>query len=168
MSVSPMGSARVLVVTPYYKESQAVLLRCIESVRAQSVTVDHLLVADGYPQDWLDQAGVRHLRLDRSHADWGDTPRGMGCLLGVAEDYDAIALLDADCWIDPEHVELSLATAARDPAADYVVAGITNRRPDGSAFDVWQQPLEEHIDTNSFFFLPSAYRALAMSTSPLK
>jgi hypothetical protein len=37
-----MGSARVLVVTPYYKESQAVLLRCIESVRAQSVTVDHL------------------------------------------------------------------------------------------------------------------------------
>ena len=42
MSVSPMGSARVLVVTPYYKESQAVLLRCIESVRAQSVTVDHL------------------------------------------------------------------------------------------------------------------------------
>ncbi len=162
MSVSDAGSARVLVVTPYYKESQSILLRCIESVRAQTVTVDHLLVADGFPQDWLDHAGVRHLRLDRSHADWGDTPRGIGCLLGVAEDYDAIALLDADCWIDPQHVELSLATAVNDPAADYIVAAITNRRPDGSAFDVWQQPYEEHVDTNSFFFLPSSYRALAM------
>jgi glycosyltransferase involved in cell wall biosynthesis len=151
-----------LVVTAYYKEPKSVLARCIDSVRAQTIATDHLLVADGFPQDWIDQAGVRHLRLDRSHADWGDTPRGIGCLLGVAEGYDAIALLDADCWLEPDHVELSLATAAKHPSADFIVAVIINRRPDGSAFDVPQAPHEEHVDTNAFFFLPRAYRALAL------
>ena len=45
------------------------------SVRRQTVPTEHLLVADGHPQDWLESESVRHLRLDRSHGDFGNTPQ---------------------------------------------------------------------------------------------
>ena len=95
---------RVAVVTPYYKEPRGWIERCIASVAAQTHACDHFLVADGHAQDWIDGAGVRHLRLDRGHGDYGNTPRALGALLAVSEGYDAIAFLDADNWYAPEHV----------------------------------------------------------------
>jgi len=69
---------RVAVITPYYKEDRLVLERCLRSVRKQTVAVDHFLVSDGFPQDWLDHEEVRHFRLGKSHGDYGNTPRGIG------------------------------------------------------------------------------------------
>jgi hypothetical protein len=60
---------RYCVVTPYFKEDRAMLQRCMDSVRRQTTKVDHMLVADGFPQDWISTEPVRHLILDRPHAD---------------------------------------------------------------------------------------------------
>ncbi len=110
-----MNTARPIVITPYYKEDPALLRRCMDSVRTQTVPAEHLLVADGHPQDWIDSEPVRHLRLDRSHGDYGNTPRGIAAMLACSEGYPAIMMLDADNWLEPEHVELCQRAAAAKP-----------------------------------------------------
>lgn len=93
---------RVAVVTPYYKEPHDILLRCVRSVRKQTYEhVKHFMVADGYPQHLKK---VEHIRIPPS-ADCGNTPRGVGVLVALAQGFDAIALLDADCWMDKTHIE---------------------------------------------------------------
>ncbi len=88
---------RVAVVTPYYEEDRGVLERNIASVAAQHYPCDHILVADGRPQDWIDgYPDVLHLRLPRNVADCGDTPRAVGAAYACGRDYDAITFLDAD------------------------------------------------------------------------
>lgn len=57
------GTPRYAIVTPYYREPRDMLERCLASVRAQGVKVTHILVADGHPQPWLEQAGVRHISI---------------------------------------------------------------------------------------------------------
>jgi len=51
--------ARFAIVTPYYREEKWLLERCIRSAREQTLRADHILVADGFPQDWIDGEGVR-------------------------------------------------------------------------------------------------------------
>ncbi|MCU0940002.1 MAG: tetratricopeptide repeat protein, partial [Burkholderiaceae bacterium] len=103
------GGPRVAVVTPYYKERRAWLERCIASVKAQDYPVTHYMVADGFAQDWIDHSGVRHLKLDQGHADFGNTPRAIGAQLAVSEGFDAVCFLDADNWFAPDHVSRCLA-----------------------------------------------------------
>ncbi|MFG1419931.1 hypothetical protein V5F38_19105 [Xanthobacter sp. V0B-10] len=154
---------RVLVVTSYHKEERALIERTIRSVANQTAAatgaaIDHMLIADGFPQDWIDGEAVRHIRLDLAHADYGNTPRGVGTLLGVVEDYDAICYCDADNWFEPDHIAACLALAAKyGDNVDYVVAQRTMRRPDGSVLPVADEPIEHHVDTNCFFFLPSSF-----------
>jgi glycosyltransferase involved in cell wall biosynthesis len=153
---------RCIVVTPYYTEDRMTLERCIRSVRSQSVSTEHLLIADGNPQDWIDREGVRHLRLDRSHSDHGNTPRGIGALLAAAEGFDAIALLDADNWVDCNHLEVCLNAATRaGRKCDFVIARRRFCRPDGSVLPVQDEPVSEHVDTSCFLFLPSSYHLLS-------
>jgi hypothetical protein len=158
-----VSSPRPIVITPYYKEDRSLLERCLASVRAQSVPCEHMLVADGHPQEWIDGAGVRHLRLDRAHADFGNTPRGVAAVLAAAEDYTAISFLDADNWLEPDHVAVCLQAAQQAPngVCDFVVTRSTLRRPDESVIDVRQQPVSEHVDTSCFFFLRGSFHVLA-------
>lgn len=95
---------RVAVVTPYHRESEAQLARCVASVAAQRYRCRHFLVSDGHPQEQVDGWDVRHVRLGVAHGDYGDTPRAIGSLLAVAEGFDAIAYLDADNAYQPEHI----------------------------------------------------------------
>lgn len=152
---------RVAVVTPYFKEPRAWLERCIDSVRSQTHACDHLLVADGHAQDWVDGVGVRHLRLDRGHADYGNTPRSIGGQLAVAEGYDAIAFLDADNWFEPEHVQTCIDVAERS-GADYVAARRHFVRADGSRMPVriGEDESGAHVDTNCFFLLFGAFHSI--------
>jgi hypothetical protein len=151
---------RYAIITPYYREDVDVLRRCTDSVKRQSVKVDHFLIADGHPQAWLDHEPVRHLKLDRPHGDNGDTPRGLGALLAVAEEYDGIGLLDADNWFDPDHVECCLKATreANETHCDFVIARRRIRRPDETIMYVGEE--RGHVDTSCFFFLRGAFHVL--------
>lgn len=154
---------RVAVVTAYYKESDAYLLRCIASVQGQyQATVEHFLVADGHPKDWIDSAGVRHLRLDRAHGDYGNTPRALGALLAASEGFDAVCFLDADNWYHPEHVSSCVAAAGL-PGTDYVTSLRNLVRDDGSVMPLGcaEDVLGRHVDTNCFFLCRGAFHTLA-------
>ena len=146
---------RVAAITPYYKEPRAFLDRCMASVRKQTVPTEQIMIADGHPQDWIDGVPVRHLKLDSEHGDYGNTPRGIGALMAIAERYDAITFLDADNWWEPNHVAECLAAAAKVPDCDYVIAKRFMRRPDGSLLPHGETLA--HVDTNCYFFLPGSY-----------
>jgi glycosyltransferase involved in cell wall biosynthesis len=133
--------ARFAIVTPYYKEMQPVLERCIASVKAQTLAADHIVVADGFPQDWIDRAGVRHIKLDRSHKDYGNAARGLGALMAVAEAYEGIGFLDADNWLDKEHVATCVETGQ---GVDIAVARRRFVRPDGTDFRMAEEPGHRH------------------------
>lgn len=153
---------RVAVVTPYFKEPASWLGRCIKSVRDQTHPATHFVVSDGHPQSWLDDVGVRHLRLGRGHADFGNTPRCIGGLLAAGEGFDAIAFLDGDNWFAPDHVERCVEAAA-DGRADYVTAMRHWARADGSVIDVRVgEDLDgTHVDTSCYFLLPGSYHTIA-------
>ena len=157
-----MEKPRPIVITPYYKEDPALLRRCMDSVRAQTVPTEHFLVADGYPQDWIDAEPVRHLKLDRSHRDYGNTPRGVAALLATSEGYPAIMMLDADNWLEPEHVQLCLYVAASSPETDFVVVKRHFRRPDGSIMPIEEEPTARFVDTNCYAFFPGSYQVLPL------
>ncbi len=152
---------RVAVVTPYFREPRAWLERCLDSVRRQSLPCEHLLVADGQAQDWIDGAGVQHLRLGRSHADYGNTPRSIGAQLAVSQGCDAIAFLDADNWYEPQHVQTCIEAAQRS-GADWVAARRHLSRDDGSriALRIAEDDDFSHVDTNCFFVLFGAFHTL--------
>jgi len=150
---------RYAIVTPYYREDRSLLQRCINSVKSQSVKSDHFLIADGHPQSWIDHEQIRHIKLDRSHGDYGNTPRGIGALVAIAEEYDGIGFLDGDNWLDNDHVEACLEAASKTPGGtaqcDYVVAQMRLRRPDETVMPLEVQ--SEHVDTSCFFFLRGSF-----------
>jgi Glycosyl transferase family 2 len=158
----PARKGRYAFVTPYYKETRDCLERCIASVSRQTIDADHILVADGFPQDWIDQANVRHLRLDRAHKDYGNTPRAMGGLMAAAEGYDGIGFLDADCWLEPNHLEHCLKQAEQVglERCGFVAASRTLRRLDESVIDVPDEPLATHVDTSCLLLLSLSFRVL--------
>jgi len=156
--------SRYAAITPYYKEEPHFLERCMSSVRHQTYDTDHFLISDGFAQDWIDKVGVRHIRLGVAHGDYGNTPRGIGGLLAASEHYDGIFFLDADNWLEPNHVEHCVRAAetkfgnALD--CDLVIARRTFRRPDASIMPIAEEP--DHVDTNCLFFLPGAYDLLSI------
>jgi Glycosyl transferase family 2 len=161
-SAGSVRDGRYVFVTPYYRESRQCLERCIASVKHQTVPADHILVADGFPQDWIDQANVRQLRLDRAHQDYGNTPRAMGSLMAVAEGYDGIGFLDADCWLEPHHLEHCLERAEQVgfERCGSVGALRTLRRPDESVIEDPDELAATHVDTSCLLLLPQSFSAL--------
>lgn len=102
---------RVAVITPYYKEKKRVLWRNIRSVLNQTYgDVVHILVSDGYPQDWVNDFTLHHIVLPNV-GNYGDTPRGIGAAYAAGLDVDAVMFLDADCWLEHDHVERMVAVA---------------------------------------------------------
>ena len=155
-------TSRYAIITPYYRESRATLERCLNSVRRQSIHVDHIVIADGFPQQWIDDEPVRHITLDTAHSNFGDTPRGLGALMAVSEGYEGIGLLDADNWLAEHHVSKCLATAAEQPVGcEFVIARRFLMTPDGRQLNInYDGSPFDFIDTSCFFFLPGSYHAL--------
>ncbi len=156
-----MPVRKPVIVTAYYKENRAVLERCLASVRKQTCPVEHILISDGHPQSWIDLMPVRHIRLDRAHGDYGNTPRVIGALLAVSEGYDGIGFLDADNWLEPDHVASCANTAAGSPEADFLIARWILRRPDETALPLADDIFPDHVDTSCFFFLPGSFHMLS-------
>ena len=150
---------RIAVVTPYHREEAAVLERCIDSVRAQAAPADHILVADGFPQSWVERHGhVHHVVLSRNSGDFGDTPRSLGFMFGVRSEYDILQFLDADNVLTPDHFGSVLECLAR-TRADLVVARRLLLRPDGSVLNARMDEDDRlaHVDTSCFAFWRTAF-----------
>ncbi len=147
---------RIGVITPYRRESAAVLARCAASVRAQTVPALHVAVADGEAHDALDSWGVLHVRLPVACNDTGDTPRKVAARAALDAGCIAIAYLDADNAWRPHHLESLLARHLQTGAP--VVHGCrTFHEMNGALL-----PLLEagdnvaHVDTNTLFLAEDA------------
>lgn len=156
---------KVTIVTPYFREERAVLERCIDSVASQTVPTTHILVADGCPQDWIDERPVRHLRLDRTYSDTGNTPRGIGAVMAAGEDVDAVGFLDADNWLDPDHVQTCRDTALDENELGFVIARRRFLREDGSVLPLDDTEIDAvQVNTSCFFVLRQGFPALGRWT----
>jgi glycosyltransferase involved in cell wall biosynthesis len=152
-----MDSARCVVITPYYKEPREVIERCIASVAAQTVPVEHLLVADGFPQDWVDERAF-HIALPKPFYDVGNGPRAAG--IRAASCASFIAFLDVDNAYDPDHIQTCIATANMNPGCDYVASRRRFVRYDRGNYvpsSAAEEVQGELIDTSCYFFLPQTY-----------
>lgn len=104
---------KVAVVTPYYKESEVVLRRGLDSVQRQThADFVHYMVADGHPRPEILAGYSRVVAVDlpRAHADYGCTPRSVGAILALNAGADVVCFLDADNLLAPEHLESLVST----------------------------------------------------------
>ena len=98
---------KIAVVTPYYKEPERILRRCLDSVQAQTHgDFMHYLVADGHPHagELRGYVRTRWIDLPVSHRNFGNTPRGIGGACALAEGADLVYYLDADNLVLPNHL----------------------------------------------------------------
>lgn len=150
---------RVAVITPYYKESLDVLVRCRSSVFAQTYTdVRHYMLADGHPRDELRDL-MFHVELPRCD-DYGDTPRLIGCAIADAQGADAILLLDADCWLEKIHIQ-HMVEVMQGQDAPVVTCPRNLYRMDGSFMAVDTESNGIHFnDTNCYLIRRDAFHLL--------
>ena len=150
---------KVAIITPYYREPPDQIEQCLGSVRGQTSTaaIKHYLISDGFPQDIPADPSIVHVRLPTPHGDYGNTPRGIGSMLAVSEGADVLMFLDADNYLDADHVEMCLAAASG--GQDIVVARrrivtpdgrVLIEDPDGSDFT------NNYPDTNCVILMPGA------------
>jgi hypothetical protein len=158
-----MGMLKVAVVTPYHKETEAVLMRCRDSVSRQTYPCTHIMVADGHALSLFDHMqGVLHVTLPIENADYGNTPRAIGGLLADAYGFDAVAWLDADNWYNIDHIERMVGVA--ETHQNIQLVSCRRRFYDSYQNDLDITEAEEdmgsHVDTNCWFVLRSGFSLL--------
>lgn len=153
-----MTQSKIAVVTPYFQESIECLEQCHESVKFEGGIVDHFMIADGHPRPQLGHWPIKHIALPYSHADNGNTPRGVGSLLAQAEGYDFIAYLDADNWYHPGHLDGMIAHH-QETKSDVITAFRTFHTETGDLLDVKEAAEErlKHVDTSCFLISRRAF-----------
>lgn len=153
--------ALVAVITPYYQEPLEYLRQCHESVLSQGVDVRHYFVADGFPKPELSGWNAAHVVLPTNHADYGNTPRGIGSLLALVEGHEFVAYLDADNWYHPGHLA-SLLALHEETRAEVCCSLRTFHQADGTEFVGMRESDEvslDHVDTSCFMLHRSAGEA---------
>jgi hypothetical protein len=119
-----------------------------------------VLVADGQPQAAVDDWQVHHVVLPKAHGDIGSTPRLIGSYHAIGLGVEAVAFLDADNWLRPDHIS-GLMRARAETGASFLSSGRMLCRLDGSVMG--RCPLidpEHFIDTNCMFFAKDAFSLL--------
>ena len=152
---------KIAVITPYYKESIEVLRQCHQSVLTQNISADHFFIADGFPNEELMSWNIKHISLPQAHADYGDTPRGIGSMLADVEGYDFIAYLDADNWFHPNHLS-SLLNLYEETKADVCTSFRTFHTLEGIEMPIYEavEQAFNHVDTSCFLLHRNAFDAL--------
>jgi Glycosyl transferase family 2 len=158
------STPRIAVVTPYCTEPAGILVQCKDSVGSQTIPCTHFAVADGSPSEVFEhghQHNVQHVRLPAANADNGNTPRGVGTLLALAQGYDFIAYLDADNWFQPNHIE-SLLKVHASTGAPVLCARRSFHRMDGRPLGVVEasENQHRHVDTSCYLVHRSCASAL--------
>ena len=144
---------QVAVITPYYKEDIGVIRFSHESVLAQDLSCTHVLVADGFPRPSIDGWACEHLTLPKAHEDKGDFARGVGAMHAINAGADFVTFLDADNWLEPNHIS-SLVVAALTNGTAVTTSRRSLRRPDGSVLDALdpESDGERFADTGTILF----------------
>ena len=145
---------KVAVVTPYYREDKKTILRNIRSVMNQTHDdVFHVLVGDGYPQDWINDFTLHHLVMPNV-GNYGDTPRAIGAAYAAGVGADAIIFLDADCWLPHEHVRDMLMCTAGEPN---IVTCPRNIWLDGEEMGICQESNGIHFNDTNCYLITKPY-----------
>jgi len=164
-----MTSPKIAIVTPWNGHNEDWLRFCMQTVREQTLKVDHLVVLDEIPALF---SQVRCLQLPArdfgsnifGHEDVGNLARGLGAMLCAAEGYDAIGFLDADNWIDHDHVE-QLWEGHTDTGSAVVAARRQMHALDGELlYQESDAHARSHVDTNCMFLTRAAFDLLSIWT----
>jgi glycosyltransferase involved in cell wall biosynthesis len=149
---------KIAIITPYFKESLDVLEQNYKSVIDQDLNTDHYFIADGYPLDAISKWKVKHIILDKSHDDNGNTPRGVGSKKVRELNYDFIAYLDADNWFHKNHLK-SLINLYNDAKVNICCSKRTFHHMNGKELYISEMPEDEfeHVDTSCFLIHNSAF-----------
>ena len=94
----------VAVITPYYKEHEDELRHACQSVVWQDLKAAHIMIADGHPNPNVAGWGYEHIVLPSAHRDAGNFARGVGVLHAFQSGADYVCFLDADNWLESNHV----------------------------------------------------------------
>ena len=158
------GNLRVAIVTPYHKESDSVLEKCLESVRNQTYAeCRHFVVADGFPNVMVSNSDVTHIILPTAHGDNGNLARCIGAMSAISEGFDVVAFLDADNWFRNDHIETMLALH-RQSCAALCTSGRMLYRIDGTVMcqDVKESNGIDFVDTSCLCFFRPAFDLLPL------
>lgn len=152
----------VAVITPCYQSNVEWLAKAHRSIVQQDYPCHHIIVADG-PQDLpIDGFSGSKIVLPRSYADYGNTPRVLGCThaMGSIPNLEAIAFLDDDNWYMPGHIR-SLMDATAQSGADIGASGRNLHRMDGEfLMPCYQVDGVKVVDTNCMLVRKSAFDTL--------
>jgi glycosyltransferase involved in cell wall biosynthesis len=156
----------ITVITPTWQRHDLLLSRCIPSVKAQTIPVEHVVVSDGPdPQlrELLAGTGVVYAEL----AEHIDDPLDLGCRarnrgLELA-DGDLVAYLDDDNAFRPNHVAV-LAAAMADPAVDLAYSQMV-RHGIGDIIGA-QPPIYGSVDTSLLMHRRSGPERFGMWPDP--
>lgn len=154
---------KMAVVTPYYREGLEDLAAAHESVMRQDVSVTHIMVADGYPNEAISSWDCQHIKLPNAHRDAGNFARGIGALHAFQNGAQCVCFLDADNWLEHDHVS-SLYRAMSGSAADVSVSRRTLRRLDRSMLDPFDRESDgiRFADTGTVMLCRSAIEIAAL------
>ena len=154
---------KVAVITPYHTEPLAMLKRAHDSVATQTHSCTHYMVADGHARSEIDTWDVRHIPLPTEHTNNGNTPRAIGSMDAIGDNFDAIAYLDADNWFDPDHI-VNLIKLHEETNADLVSSGRVIHAIDGTILlpNGETGDGERHADTSAFMVFASGFSVLPM------
>ena len=149
---------KIAIITPYFKESLDILEQNYKSVIDQDLNTDHYFIADGYPLDAISKWKVKHIILDKSHDDNGNTPRGVGSKKVRELNYDFLAYLDADNWFHKNHLK-SLINLYNDAKVNICCSKRTFHHMNGKELYISEMPEDEfeHVDTSCFLIHNSAF-----------
>jgi hypothetical protein len=148
---------QTFVVTPYFQPDPGWLQECHDSVRAQTAAATHVLICDG-----CDPVPVRgfqgiHIVLQRNYADYGNTPRLIGCYQAITAGAEAIAFLDADNWYQPDHLATLLGHAAQFGLDACASTRMLHRENGSPLLRCPHVNGVDTIDTNCLLFLRPAF-----------
>ncbi len=150
---------KIAIISAYHGETLETIRRCHDSVLAQTIKADHILIGDGRGHDDIDDWNCQHVRLSDCHSDYGDTPRSIGTVMAFAQGYDYLCWLDADNWLEPDHVEAALACST--------TAVVTMPRhlywPDGRPIGVCDESNGRDFNDTNCYLIPRPYMELGMS-----
>ena len=150
---------KVAIISAYHGETLETIQRCHDSVLSQTHKADHILIGDGKSHDTIDDWDCQHVRLPQAHRDYGDTPRAIGTVMAYTQGYDALCWVDADNWLEPDHV----ARAVEASHGRVVTIPRFLRWPNGDPIDVCTESDGVAFNDTNCYFVPREYMPLGAS-----